>query len=45
VQWLRDELGIITEARQVHALAEAADPDQQVIMVPACTGLAIRLLW
>ncbi|WP_111732004.1 glycerol kinase GlpK [Roseovarius amoyensis] len=39
VQWLRDELGIITEAKQVQPLAETADPDQQVIMVPAFTGL------
>lgn len=39
VQWMRDELGIIDEARQTQALAEAADPSQQVYLVPAFTGL------
>lgn len=39
VQWLRDGLGIITGAHQTQALAEAADPDQEVILVPAFTGL------
>lgn len=39
VQWLRDGLGIIESAGQTQALAEAADPAQSVIMVPAFTGL------
>ncbi len=39
VQWLRDGLGIIERADQTQALAEAADPSQQVIIVPAFTGL------
>jgi glycerol kinase len=39
VQWLRDGLGIIDAASQTQALAEAADPAQQVIIVPAFTGL------
>lgn len=39
VQWLRDGLKIITDAAQTQPLAEAADPSQQVIIVPAFTGL------
>jgi glycerol kinase len=39
VQWLRDGLGIITDAAQTGALAAGADPSQDVILVPAFTGL------
>lgn len=39
VQWLRDELGFITVASDVSALAEKADPAQRVYLVPAFTGL------
>ncbi len=39
VQWLRDGLKIIREASETQALAEAADPGQQLYMVPAFTGL------
>lgn len=39
VQWLRDGLGIIRSAAETQALAEAADPGQEVIVVPAFTGL------
>ncbi len=39
VQWLRDGLGIIRDAAQTQPLAEAADPAQNVYMVPAFTGL------
>ena len=39
VQWLRDGLKIISSAAETGALAEAADPTQDVIMVPAFTGL------
>ncbi|WP_136634606.1 glycerol kinase GlpK [Pseudooceanicola onchidii] len=39
VQWLRDGLKMIREAGETQPLAEAADPAQQVIMVPAFTGL------
>ncbi|RMH49267.1 MAG: glycerol kinase [Alphaproteobacteria bacterium] len=39
VQWLRDGLGIIEAAAQADALAGAADPAQDVILVPAFTGL------
>jgi len=39
VQWLRDGLGIIGAAPETQALAESADPAQQVIIVPAFTGL------
>jgi glycerol kinase len=35
VQWLRDGLQIIDDAAQTQALAEAADPRQDVILVPA----------
>ena len=39
VQWLRDGLKIIDSATQTQALAEAADPGQQLYLVPAFTGL------
>ena len=39
VQWLRDELRIVEAASETGALAEAADPEQDVILVPAFTGL------
>lgn len=39
VQWLRDGLGIIEDAAQSGQMAMAADKDQDVIMVPAFTGL------
>ncbi|MDO5656913.1 MAG: glycerol kinase GlpK [Paracoccus sp. (in: a-proteobacteria)] len=39
VQWLRDGLGLIDDARQTAKMYERADADQQVIMVPALTGL------
>jgi glycerol kinase len=39
VQWLRDGLGIIRKAEQTGELAENADPEQEVYLVPAFTGL------
>jgi glycerol kinase len=39
VQWLRDGLGVIEDASQTQTLAQTADPHQNVIMVPAFTGL------
>jgi glycerol kinase len=39
VQWLRDGLGIIAQASETGAMAEAADPSQEVILVPAFVGL------
>jgi glycerol kinase len=39
VQWLRDGLKIIREARETQPLAEAAEAAQGVILVPAFTGL------
>ncbi|KQV83194.1 glycerol kinase GlpK [Rhizobium sp. Root1220] len=39
VQWLRDGLGIISQASESGALALSADPGQQVYVVPAFTGL------
>ena len=39
VQWLRDGLKIIREAGETQGLAEAADPAQNVILVPAFVGL------
>ncbi|MEL7151315.1 MAG: glycerol kinase GlpK, partial [Pseudomonadota bacterium] len=39
VQWLRDGLKIIAEAGETQAMAEASDPDQLVVIVPAFTGL------
>ncbi|MBW8270222.1 glycerol kinase GlpK [Caldovatus aquaticus] len=39
VQWLRDGLGLIAEAREAGELAARADPRQAVYLVPAFTGL------
>jgi len=39
VQWLRDGLGVVESAQATGALAEAADPTQEVILVPAFVGL------
>ena len=39
VQWLRDGLKIIREAKETQPLANAADPSQEVVLVPAFTGL------
>ncbi|MHB0954507.1 MAG: glycerol kinase GlpK [Allorhizobium sp.] len=39
VQWLRDGLKIIGDAREAGVLADKADPNQQVYLVPAFTGL------
>jgi glycerol kinase len=39
VQWLRDGLKIIREAKETKPLAEQADPAQNVILVPAFVGL------
>ena len=39
VQWLRDGLKIVREASETEALAQAADPEQEVYLVPAFVGL------
>ena len=39
VQWLRDGLKIIKDAKESGALAAKADPEQDVYLVPAFTGL------
>ncbi|MEX5727769.1 glycerol kinase [Rhodovulum iodosum] len=39
VQWLRDGLKIIRAAPETQGLADAADPAQDVVLVPAFTGL------
>jgi glycerol kinase len=39
VQWLRDGLKLIAEAAETAALAAAADPAEQVYLVPAFVGL------
>lgn len=39
VQWLRDGLKIIREVRETQPLAEQADDAQDVVLVPAFTGL------
>jgi glycerol kinase len=39
VQWLRDKLGIIATAAESGDLAAEADPEQDVYLVPAFTGL------
>ena len=39
VQWLRDGLGLIKDAKETQPLAEGADPQQELYLVPAFTGL------
>jgi len=39
VQWLRDGLKIIPDAASAGPMAQAADPEQEVILVPAFVGL------
>ncbi|MCK0167742.1 glycerol kinase GlpK [Jannaschia sp. S6380] len=39
VQWLRDGLGLIQAASETGPLAERADPQQRLYLVPAFTGL------
>ncbi len=39
VQWMRDALGVIEEAAMTAELAAKADPNQDVYLVPAFTGL------
>jgi glycerol kinase len=39
VQWLRDGLGVLRAASESGPMAEAADPSQEVILVPAFVGL------
>ncbi len=39
VQWLRDGMGLIDAANRTDALAALADPEQDVMIVPAFTGL------
>ena len=39
VQWLRDQLHVVADAASTGALAETADPTQDVILVPAFVGL------
>jgi glycerol kinase len=39
VQWLRDGLGVIANAAETGRLADAADPAQDVYLVPAFVGL------
>ena len=39
VQWLRDAMGVIESAPETASLAAEADPGQEVVLVPAFTGL------
>ncbi len=39
VQWLRDGLQIIQDAKETQPLAQQADPTQELYLVPAFTGL------
>jgi glycerol kinase len=39
VQWLRDGLQVIETASETHALADSADPHQDIYLVPAFVGL------
>ena len=39
VQWLRDSLGVLAHAADAGPLAQAADPTQEVYLVPAFVGM------
>jgi glycerol kinase len=39
ITWLKDGLHLIEDADETQALAEAANPDDQTVIVPAFTGL------
>ena len=39
VQWLRDGMKILADASQTADMAQAADPEQDVYLVPAFTGM------
>ena len=39
VQWIRDGLKLVSKASETGPLAQSADPDQHVYMVPAFVGL------
>jgi len=39
VQWLRDAMKMVSHAAVTGAMARAADPNQNVVLVPAFTGL------
>ncbi|MDA8870816.1 glycerol kinase GlpK [Rhizobiaceae bacterium] len=39
VQWLRDAMGLIATASETGDMAAKADPEQDVVLVPAFTGL------
>ncbi len=39
IQWLRDGIGVITEAKESQALAESLDYDHGVFLVPGFAGL------
>jgi glycerol kinase len=39
VQWLRDGLGVIEQASDTLEMAQKADPEQQLYLIPAFTGL------
>jgi glycerol kinase len=39
VQWLRDRLRLFSQSAEIDALAERADPAEQVYLVPAFVGL------
>ena len=39
VQWLRDGLKLLADASESQPMAEAADPEQSLYLVPAFTGL------
>jgi glycerol kinase len=39
VQWLRDGMKVLSDAAESGAMADAADPEQHVYLVPAFTGL------
>jgi glycerol kinase len=39
IQWLRDKMGLIASSEATEAMAKAANPDHNVIVVPGFTGL------
>ena len=40
ITWLKDDLGLISDAKEVGALAAQADPADEAVLIPAFSGLS-----
>ena len=40
ITWLKDDLGLISDAKEVGSLAAEADPSDETILIPAFSGLS-----